>query len=128
LESRASVAESDIDSLESRASVAESDIDSLESRASVAEADLDSLESRVSVAESDIDSLETRTSNNESTIEDAKLVLYAITDGNLDSTFSSLQSITSEFAANGSNVDDLVGLNTRLTELASVVSILTTSP
>jgi chaperonin cofactor prefoldin len=125
LESRADVAESNIDVLESRADVMESELDVLEGRADVAESDLDVLEGRASAAESNIDVLESRAEDVEGEIEEIKSAIIAIVDGEFESSLNTLQEITT-FFNNNTGTSDLIALNNRLTELEAVVSTLTT--
>jgi chromosome segregation ATPase len=128
-----------IDSLESRASVNEADLVVLKNRAdsnasrlivndselSALEAYVDSLEGRMSTAEVNIVDLENSFTVYEADVVDIKGTLYAISDGNIESMLSSLQEIKDSFESNTNIAEDMAELNSRLTELISVVQELT---
>jgi hypothetical protein len=120
------VIESDLVGLDSRA-------DSNAARLLEDDALLDSIESRIVVvdtrttdSEASIVSLDNHFDGYESSVEEVKGALYAITDGSLESTLSSLQQIRDEFEADYS-AEDMVELQERLAYLESVVTELTES-
>jgi hypothetical protein len=88
------------------------------------ESNIDHVESRTTDSETHITTLDIYVDGYDSTIEEVKGALYAITDGNLESTLSSLQQIRDEFEADYS-AEDMVELQERLSYLESVLTELT---
>ena len=141
VDSRTTESETNVSLLDVPFDQNESDIQILESRrisnVSRLEQDdisLDIIENRVSIVDSRTDTNETNIvelQNSftlyESDVESVKGALFAITDGNLESTLSSLQQITAEFSTNHTT-EDLVELQKRLASLQSIVEILTLVP
>ena len=140
--SRETVNEADIVALEGRTSSIENQVevvlenraDSNLARLGVNDTDMDAVESRIIAVdtrtdenEADIVDLQNSFTNHEAYVEDIKDVLFAITDGTLESNLSSLQEITAALDNNTNSEADLVELNQRLSELYSVIEQLTES-
>ena len=142
VDSRTDDNEADVAALDSRASAIENEVnvvletraDSNLARLGVNDADMDAVEGRISSVDSrtddneaDIIELQNSFTNHEAYVEDIKDVLFAITDGNLESNLSSLQEITAALDNNTNSEADLAELHQRLSDLYSVIEQLTES-